>query len=207
MRHVVPMSAGILLSVTMGAPVRIRRSLSSDEEGEASTNCNLQASSPIGSFAFYSPTRVTHMEGSRAYEHDAKDFDYYLPNPTVDDLPVLLHKFDHENQEVWPWIWTHPNENGPHHVFIGKTITSDIVHRIQKLRSESPRNNILILITDKDEASLHRAAVEAGTDEGIFARCHCGIVTGVSLTLLNVEHKILMLDDERVVAFDYLTIC
>ena len=40
----------------------------------------------------------------------------------------------------------------------------------------------------------------------VLDKCHCGVVKGVKLELLNAQHKILMLDDERVVAFDYLTI-
>lgn len=151
-------------------------------------------------------SHTTLMESSKAYEHDANDFDYYVRNPTAQDLPVLLDKFDNQDQEVWPWIWTHPNENGPHHVFVGKRINGDIVRRIQLLREESPQNNILILIED-DETSLEQAAASAGVHVDVFDRCHCGIVTGVNLELLNTEHKILMLDDERVVAFDYLTIC
>lgn len=159
-------------------------------------------------------TTITQMESSskKAYHHDPKDFDYYVQHPTVDDLPILLQKFDQDGLEVWPWIWTHPNENGPHYVFLlqcGKTATIPIsvVHRVQELRKESPRNNILIILSDDDESALHRAAKEAGVDANVFDQCHCGIVTGVNLELLNVRHKILMLDDERVIAFDYLTIC
>ena len=33
----------------------------------------------------------------------------------------LLNQFDEHGKEVWPWIWTHPNANGPHFVFIGVT--------------------------------------------------------------------------------------
>ena len=200
LRHVAPISAGALL-VLEG-----RRTPRSLPTTTLNSSTRLLAYGPHGFPSFHSSAQVTLAEGSKAYKHNVEDFDYYLQNATVDDLPVLLHKFDHEGQEVWPWIWTHPNEDGPHHVFVGKTITSDIVHRIQKLRRESPQNNILILIAD-NEASLHQAAAEAGTDASVFDRCHCGIVTGVSLELLNVDHKILMLDDERVIAFDYLTIC
>ncbi len=200
MRHVAPLGAGVLF-VLEG-----RRTPPSMPASTLDSSIMHLAFAPRGSPSFHRSAPVTLAEGSKAYTHKVEDFDYYLQNATVDDLPVLLHKFDHEGQDVWPWIWTHPKEDGPHHVFVGKTITSDIVHRIQKIRSESPQNNILILIAE-NEASLHQAAAEAGTDASVFDRCHCGIVTGVSLELLNVEHKILMLDDERVIAFDYLTIC
>ena len=201
MRHVAPITAGVFFVLEERRTSRYFPASTLD----FSTR-RLAPSGEHGFTSLHSSAQVTLAEGSKGYEHDVEDFDYYLQNPTVDDLPVLLHKFDNEGQEVWPWIWTHPNADGPHHVFVGKTLTSDIVHRIQKLRDESPQSNILILISENEE-SLHRAAAEAGTDASVFARCHCGIVSGVSLELLNVEHKILMLDDERVVAFDYLTIC
>lgn len=148
---------------------------------------------------------TSQSQCAKAYEHDPRDFDYYIQKPTADDLPTLLHKFDDDGLEVWPWIWTHPNDNGPHYVFIGKTVTSTIVQRIQEIREESPQNNILIIISD-DESTLQQAAKEAGADESVFDRCHCGIVTGANLELLNIKNKILMLDDERVITFDYLTI-
>lgn len=132
------------------------------------------------------------------WEHDPADFDYYVKNPTVDDLPVLLRKFDEEGLEVWPWVWTHPNNDGPHHVFVG--MTKRTVQDIQRLRKESPQNNILIVAT---EDSL-LAAADGSMD--VYHECQCGIVTDARLQLLHSDAKILMLNDERVIAFDYLTI-
>lgn len=136
------------------------------------------------------------------YQHDPKEFDYYVKNPTVDDLPILLRKFDDEGQDVWPWVWTHPNENGPHYVFVGMTAAS--VRRIQELRRQSAQNNILVVAS---EEILNSAAKDAGVDSSVYNECHCGIVTDADLQLLHVKSKILMLDDERIIAFDYLTIC
>jgi hypothetical protein len=132
------------------------------------------------------------------WTHDPKDFDVYIINPTSDDLPYLLHKFDVEGLDVWPWIWTRPNDDGPHYVFIG--VTPYVVQNIREIRAASPQNNILIV------ASEESLKVAAGDDPGVYARCLCGIVTDSKLQLLNHEAKILMLQDERVVAFDYLTI-
>lgn len=133
------------------------------------------------------------------WEHDPKDFDFYITNPTAKDLPVLLHKFDVEGLEVWPWIWTHPNNDGPHYVFYG--INETIVQQIREIRAASPQNNILIIAASSK--SLEEAA---GDDPDVYIRCHCGIVTDSPVELLNHEAKILMLKDERVIAFDYLTI-
>lgn len=135
-------------------------------------------------------------------EHNANDFDYYVKNPTAEDLPTLLHKFDVEGQEVWPWIWTHPNADGPHHVFLG--VNGHVIERIQELRKESPQNNILIIVPN--EESLHAAAKASNVSTNVYAECQCGIVTNAKLQLLNSSAKILMLDDERVIAFDYLLI-
>lgn len=132
------------------------------------------------------------------WEHDPKDFDVYIKNPTAEDLPMLLQKFDEEGKEVWPWIWTHPNANGPHFVFIG--MNEFYVEEIKRIRATSPNHNILIIA---DEESLKKATKN---DLAVLDECHCGIVTDSRVSLLNVQAKILMLADERVIAYDYLTI-
>lgn len=133
-------------------------------------------------------------------EHDPKDYDIYLTNPTEDDLPYLLRQFDEHGKEVWPWIWTHPNEAGPHFVFVGVSV--DVLHQIRRLRSESPEYNILLIASAE---SIVEAAKTAN-DPKVYDETFCGIVTDASVKLLNVEAKILMLSDERVVAFDSLVI-
>ncbi|GFH56256.1 hypothetical protein CTEN210_12732 [Chaetoceros tenuissimus] len=138
---------------------------------------------------------VTKLE---YWEHDPADFDYYVSKPTIEDLPVLLHKFDVLNMEVWPWIWVHLNHDGPHHVFVG--ISEDSLDEIQRLRNESERNNILIIAP---EEKLKEVAMKRNDPE-IYERCQCGLVMDSKLELLNHEAKILMLDDERVIAFDRL---
>jgi hypothetical protein len=198
-----PLSVGILAAVE-GTTLFSDDTPSSAHESGHHKHSNYLISST--QWMIRSSNSTTRMESAKAYDHDPKDFDYYVKHPTVDDLPILLKKFDDDGLEVWPWIWTHPNEDGPHYVFLGETISSSVVLRIQELRKQSPQNNILIVISD-DESALHRAAKEAGAETDIFDKCHCGIVTGVNLELLHVRNKILMLDDERVIAFDYLTIC
>eukprot|EP00537_Pseudo-nitzschia_pungens_P003393 CAMPEP_0172367720 /NCGR_PEP_ID=MMETSP1060-20121228/23271_1 /TAXON_ID=37318 /ORGANISM="Pseudo-nitzschia pungens, Strain cf. cingulata" /LENGTH=224 /DNA_ID=CAMNT_0013092067 /DNA_START=63 /DNA_END=737 /DNA_ORIENTATION=- len=133
-------------------------------------------------------------------EHDPKDYDIYIQNPTAEDLPYLLNQFDEHGKEVWPWIWTHPNETGPHYVFIG--VTRETLHQIRELRSMSSTYNILLIAS---EESLREAAKEVG-DANIYDETLCGVVTDATLKLLNVEAKIIMLSDERVIAFNSLTI-
>jgi hypothetical protein len=132
------------------------------------------------------------------YVHDPADFDYYVTKPTIHDLPVLLHKFEN-GEDVWPWIWAHPNADGPHFVFIG--VTSVTIHQIRAIHKANPNNhNILVVASDQ---SLKEAAVN---DPNVYEECQCGLVTDAGMTLLNHEAKILMLDDERVVTFDQLII-
>ena len=152
-------------------------------------------------------TLATLMQTSRTVitqtdylEHDSQDYDIYINNPTAEDLPYLLNQFEEHGKEVWPWIWTHPNEAGPHFVFIGVNV--DTLDQIRKLRSKSLAYNILVIASEK---SIIEAANEAG-DPNIYEETHCGIVSDATLELLNAEAKILMLSDERVIAFDSLTI-
>ena len=176
------------------------------------------ASKPTGNQNFHSEkywqllvstcaTISTLMEKTRTIttqmdylEHDEQDYDIYIKNPTAADLPFLLNQFDEHGKEVWPWIWTHPNEAGPHIVFIGVNV--DTLEQIRKLRSKSTAYNILVIAS---EEAIVQAANEAG-DPKVYEETHCGIVSDATLELLNVEEKILMLSDERVISFDSLTI-
>lgn len=157
----------------------------------------------IGIAALYQQENqnVTHME---YWDHDPNDFDIYIAKSemTKDHLPYLLHKFDNEGLDVWPWIWTHPNDDGPHHVFLG--VSDRILDQIEKLRKEEhqEKNNILIIAS---QHALDKVAIERN-DKDIYSRCQCGLVTDTHLELLNEEKKILMLADERIISFDYLTL-
>lgn len=154
----------------------------------------------VGVVTSGSSSRNENITRLEYWDHDPKDFDVYISNPTLQDLPTLLEKFDKEGLEVWPWIWTHPNDDGPHHVFVG--ISQRVLAQIQQLRNESCQNNILIIAP---EGRLREVAA-ACNDPGVYARCQCGLVVDSKVELLNHEAKILMLDDERVIAFDCLTL-
>ena len=157
----------------------------------------LAASLSAAAAAAAATTERTRLD---CLEHDPRDYDLYIRNPTADDLPRLMERFEEHGEEVWPWIWTHPNEDGPHHVFVG--VDRTILERIRELRKMSPKNNILLIARDED---LRRAAADGDCgdvcEEGLV-----GVVSDATLRLLNVEAKLLMLSDERVLAFDYLTI-
>jgi hypothetical protein len=127
------------------------------------------------------------------WQHNRNDFDVYIENPVKEDLPRLLKDFQ-SGKEVWPWIWCQPNENGPHHVFVGETLTESVLHEIQTLL-QNPNNNILIVTSPEYLAIVPPKLVE-----------RCGIVTDAKVELINTGDKILMLDDERVIAFDRLVV-
>lgn len=155
----------------------------------------------LGGFAFGS--LVSHNKDKSKcrldyWEHDPKDFDVYIRNPTADDLPVLLEKFEEDGLEVWPWVWCHPNDNGPHFVFIG--LNEFYIQEIKRIRAESPNNNILVIA---NEATIKEATAKC---PNVLNDCHCGTVVDSSLALINVRARILMLKDERVISYDYLTI-
>lgn len=84
-----------------------------------------------------------------------------------------------------------PNPNGPHHVFVG-SLTDAVLQQIQKLL-KNRQNNIMIVTTSEELARVPPKMVEK-----------CGVVTDASVQLVNTKDKILMLDDERVISFDYL---
>ena len=46
------------------------------------------------------------------------EFDVYLEKTKRTDLKKLVHEFE-SGKNVWPWVWTKRNENGPHYVFVG----------------------------------------------------------------------------------------
>jgi hypothetical protein len=147
------------------------------------------------SAANYLSSKTTKLEGNIHYwHHEKKDFDLYITNPTANDLPLLLREFQ-AGKEVWPWIWCHPNENGPHHVFVvTDDLTDEILEQIHQLLKNSTNNNVLV-VTSKDQLK---------SPGGVPSMC--GIVTGAQVTLLNTRDKILMLNDERVIAFDRLVV-
>lgn len=158
----------------------------------------------IGMSTLYQQQNRKNILMESYWDHDPKDFDVYIPKSemTKNHLPYLLHKFDNEGLEVWPWIWTHPNDDGPHHVFVG--VSDRILDQIEELRKEErqEQNNILIIASQE---SLDKVAI-ARNDKDIYHRCQCGLVTDSHLELLHEEKKLLMLADERIVSFDYLTI-
>lgn len=133
--------------------------------------------------------------GQHSAEEQA-EFDVYVDQPTVRDLRPLVAQWQ-QGLEVWPWVWTWRNRDGPHHVFVG--VNPDTIVEIERLAKESPRNNVMI-VAAPPVAELHKLAPPQFYDD-----CQCGVIES-EVALMDVKAKIMMLDDERILCFDRCTI-
>ena len=122
------------------------------------------------------------------------EFDLYVHKTKRGDLKMLVNEFA-KGKNVWPWVWTHRNENGPHFVFVGSNKDSD--EKIKMLAKQSPQNNLLVVATTKDSLSKPLS---------FYYENRCGVIENVEVELIDSTEKILMLDDERIICFDELNI-
>lgn len=144
------------------------------------------------------------------------DFDIYLTNPTKQDLLPLLNEYITNNKNVWPWIWTWHNSNGPHYIFVGTN--SAINDRIVQLANESPQNNIIVITNnnDNDSNSSSSSTVSGGgsssnkhaltQDVSFYYTNRCGIIENVTIQEIDITNKIILLSDERILCFTELYI-
>ena len=123
------------------------------------------------------------------------DFDIYIKNTTKSDL-IHLYEQNQKGLNVWPWIWTQHNDNGPHHVFIGKISSKDL-DQIKEVRQNVPNVNILI-ITDSESAN----SLPGGVDS--LFELECGLVLDTNVELTDDKNKLIMLADERILCFTEL---
>ena len=123
------------------------------------------------------------------YGHSADDFDIYLTSVKKEDLKFLF-RANQEGLDVWPWIWTQPNESGPHHVFVGK-IEEEQLEEIKKLK-ESVHNINILVISDSESV---------GKIVDRLYELECGIVLDTQIELADLENRMIMLEDERIICF------
>ena len=122
------------------------------------------------------------------------EFDLYMNKVEKGDLKTLVNEFA-KGKNVWPWVWTHRNENGPHFVFVGSN--KELDERIKMLAKQSPQNNLLVVATTKDSLSQPLS---------FYYENRCGVIEDVEVELIDSTEKILMLNDERIICFDELNI-
>lgn len=113
------------------------------------------------------------------------------------DLKGLLNVWQNStDEESWPWVWTWHNPVGPHHVFI--QLNEDTLSHARSISSKSERNNLTLVVRSIDDLKAYNITPE------LFYENRCAIIEGVVLSQLDSENKIIMLNDERIICYDYL---
>ena len=144
-----------------------------------------------------SMSSTRRRERENANDEGEKEYDVYVREPRVRDLRRLVRLWE-DGRDVWPWVWTWRNAHGPHHVYIG--VTPDCVAEIERLALQNANgysNNVTIVANDEELRRLRPMET--------WSAWQCGIIDG-KVALLDVDAKILMLEDERIICFDRLVI-
>jgi hypothetical protein len=136
------------------------------------------------------------------------DFDIYLTNPTKEDLLPLLNEYTVNNKNVWPWIWTWHNPNGPHYIFVGTNTAMN--NRIVELANDSPRNNIIVITNNNENDGSSTGSSSSNhvltKDISFYYTNRCGIIDNVTIQEIDIINKIILLSDERILCFTELYI-
>ena len=109
------------------------------------------------------------------------------------DLKKLYSKWLAETEkggtnETWPWVWVNHNADGPHHVFYG---VDDAAIERAKVVSGDVNNNMLLI------TPLRVPSKKFWHDQRF------GIIH-TKVTQVDFESKVLITEDERIIAFDTL---
>ena len=153
------------------------------------------------------PLYLTWARSSKSTDCDSdtspySDLDYgcdlYVKNPKVEDLPVLYEKWQ-SGSDVWPWVWCQRNENGPHHVFVMGGVRWDEgdLKSIEQRSRDNVNNNIVVVVKDE------RAMKESKGMEWFLQR-RCAVIEGTA-KFQHEEARLLMLEDERIIAYDSIS--
>jgi hypothetical protein len=123
-----------------------------------------------------------------------------LPAPGW-DLPRLYALWQ-AGGDAWPWVWCQRNATGPHFVFVG--VGPGTLAAIARVSAESASNNITVVLAAAgggDDDGLARHGV---SEERLFA-LRCAVVRG-RVAQVDAHARLLMLDDERIIAYDAATL-
>lgn len=109
------------------------------------------------------------------------------------DLPQLMAAWQAAGDgETWPWVWCQRNPTGPHHVFVG--FGEGSLAQVRAVSAASAANNITVVLRGDELA-------RCGVSEAELHALRCAIIYE-AVAQIDVESRLLMLRDERVVAFD-----
>lgn len=142
--------------------------------------------------AAMAPATVWSRDKADDYSSLGYGSDLYVHNPNVNDLRRLVNAWEH-GHDVWPWVWTWRNPHGPHHVFIG---LNERVDRAIEALAVDEQNNMIVVASPSEFARRGMA---------YYMKHRCAIVHS-HVALMDVEAKLLMLQDERIICFDECTI-
>jgi len=157
------------------------------------------SSSAYLAFQYHSSRKVSCCEGKHEIDplnsEIRDDFDLYIAKPLRRDL-IDLYNANQNGKNVWPWIWTQHNSNGPHHVFVGK-VTMEQIGKIKNLRQNVPNVNILV-ITDGESVKQLEGGVHC------LNELECGLVIDTNVQITDHDNQMIMLEDERIICFTQL---
>ena len=110
------------------------------------------------------------------------------------DLPALMARWQAAGSaESWPWVWCQRNPTGPHHVFVG--LGAGTLDQIRAVTAASTANNITVVLADSGDLA------RAGVTEAHLHALGCAVIFE-PVAQVDVASKLLMLRDERILAFD-----
>ena len=110
------------------------------------------------------------------------------------DLPRLKAQWQaSDNEETWPWVWCQHNPTGPHHVFVG--LGAGTLAQIRGVSAADASNNITVVIRNDSELARR------GLSEAQLHALRCAVLRE-SVAQIDAESKLLMLRNERVIAYD-----
>jgi hypothetical protein len=120
---------------------------------------------------------------------DVKNFQH---TQTVWNLKGLVDKWIRsDGEESWPWVWTQPNPSGPHHVFVGAS--ASVLPSCKEIMKNTANNITCVAsVSDLEQFAPIEKYYEAG----------CAVIE-IPVQQVDVTHKIMMLEDERIVCFDH----
>ena len=111
------------------------------------------------------------------------------------NLSKLLKSWEEsDGTETWPWIWTWHNKDGPHAIYIG--VDQQTLKSCQQFADESPQHNLTLV------ASMEQIEAQ-GLTEADFYKSRCAIIDSAPKQI-DMENRILMLEDERLICYDVL---
>lgn len=154
------------------------------------TSCDTSKENFVAEWAYPHPYDES-VEKSRFLDSSGTKYRDKVDQWKLHELVKLWEETDGE--ETWPWVWCLWNPVGPHHVFVG--INDQSLQLASQIANANRNNNLTIVVTSIAEIEKFAPVSE-------FHKCRCGVIE-CPVQQTDVEHKILMLKDERIICYDH----